>query len=272
MICFPSVAIPKKAKTRVGTWPNRALGNDPLQTEPLQILIVEDHEALAAATARRLSECGHRVAWVHSAEDVDDAPIGMLPDVYIIDINLPGEDGLSLAGRIRAAQPSAGIVMMTARTELEDRLSGFTHGADHYLGKPVDPRELLACIRVLSNRLQAAGGVPGGRVDVREGLLHGESGAKVHLTQREMLLLAALARAPDHSLERWQLMQLIDPYDKGLSAASVEMMISALRKKLIAIGAPDTCLRAVRGWGYKLLWPLLITGGQPGPRQPTMGG
>jgi len=242
-----------------------------LRTEPLQILIVEDHDALAAATAARLVACGHRATWVNSAEDVDDTPIGMLPDIYIIDINLPGEDGLSLARRIRAAQPDAGIVMMTARVELEDRLSGYTHGADHYLGKPVDPRELLACIEAIGNRLGAAGDAAGGLLDVLHETLHGEAGAVARLTHRETQLLVALARAPDRSLERWQVLQLIDTTEKGLSAASLEMLISALRKKLIQVGAPEACLRAIRGWGYKLCWPLLVTNLRPGPPRGRQG-
>lgn len=220
-------------------------------------MIVEDHDALAAATALRLSENGHRVSIVGCAEEVDDEPLIALPDIYIIDINLPGEDGLSLARRIRKAQPEAGIIMMTARADLDDRLHGFAQGADHYLGKPVDPRELLACVDALGFRLRRVESDATCTLDVQHDVIRLQA-LSATLTRRESVLLAAFARAPDQSLERWQVLQLVDPHDKGMSSASLEMLISTLRRKLQLVGGSDTCLRAIRGWGYKLYWPVVI--------------
>jgi DNA-binding response OmpR family regulator len=174
-------------------------------------------------------------------------------------VNLPGEDGFSLAERLRQAQPGAGIVVMTARGQLQDRLQGYHVGADNYLIKPVEQAELLACINSLAMRLKPAA-PPGKASIVLDGQalrLQGPQGATA-VTQGEYLLLASLCRAAGNKLERWQAMQLIDPNDKGLVAANLEMRISALRKKLSSCGAPEDAIRTLRGYGYALSCTVTI--------------
>ncbi|MBK5915451.1 response regulator transcription factor [Rhodocyclus purpureus] len=219
----------------------------------LHILVVEDNDNLREATVELLQAHGHQATGVVCAEDVDDTPTRDLADLYVIDVNLPGEDGFKLAARIRESQPLVGIVLMTARGQLNDRLEGYSSGADNYLIKPVDQFELLACIHNLAQRLQntqASLAASSLTLDRLAMTLTGPSG-QVTLSHGESLVLAALSRAAGHKLERWQVMQLVDPKEKGLVAANLEMRISALRKKLSACGAP-TGIRTLRGFGYAL--------------------
>ena len=225
----------------------------------LHILVVEDNDSLRDATVDFLNSHGHQAFGVVSAEDVDDTPTTQVPELYLVDVNLPGEDGFSLAERLRRSQPKAGIVLMTARSQLTDKLEGYNCGADNYLIKPVEQAELLACIHSLSRRLRP-------EYDQDEQVLQlncqtlclvGPQG-KVSVTHGESMLLAGLIRAAGQQLERWQAMQLIDPTDKGLVAANLEMRISALRKKLSACGAPDDAIKTLRGVGYVLGCPVRL--------------
>lgn len=225
----------------------------------LNILVVEDNDSLREATVDFLRKNGHQATGVVSAEDVDDTPLAAVPDLYLVDVNLPGENGFSLAKRLRQAQPSVGIVLMTARGQLHDRLEGYQRGADHYLIKPVEQAELLACISNLAFRLKpvATPGTNDLTLDSKTSLLRGPQG-ELPLTQGECTLLVALCRAAGHQLERWQAMQLLDPDEKGLVPANLEMRISALRKKLGACSGSDHAIRTLRGYGYALSLPVAI--------------
>jgi len=225
----------------------------------LHILIVEDNDNLREATQELLAQQGHQVTAMSCAEDVDDTPTRDVPDLYLIDVNLPGENGFSLAERIRKSHPAAGIVLMTARGQLEDRLLGYTCGADNYLIKPVEQSELLVCIQSLARRIKPAKANEEADLllDVQALSLRGPL-ESVSLTYSESLLLMALNRAVGQKLERWQAMQLIDSKDKGLSPANLEMRISALRKKMDVCGAPAEAIRTIRGFGYALSCRLKV--------------
>ena len=229
-------------------------------TPSLHILVVEDNDGLREATVDFLNREGHQTTGVVCAEDVDDTPTRDLPDLYLIDVNLPGEDGFSLANRIRESQPLAGIVLMTARGQLNDRLEGYARGADNYLIKPVEQAELLVCIGNLARRLKTPAAPTSAVLTLNSQLLclTGPQG-DVALTHGESLLLAAFSRAAGQKLERWQAMQLVDTKDKGLVTANLEMRISSLRKKLSACGAPSDAIRTIRGFGYALSCQVTVT-------------
>jgi len=114
------------------------------------VLLVEDNLALNAVLTEIISGEGHNIFSYMSAEEV---PETLEYEIAILDLNLPGEDGLSLARRIRSTKAEIGIILMTVRSELSDRLKGYNVGADVYLAKPVDPNELLAVLNSLGNRL-----------------------------------------------------------------------------------------------------------------------
>ena len=220
---------------------------------PLHILVIEDNDSLREATLDFLNDNGHHTTGVASAEEVDETPTRDLPDLYLVDVNLPGEDGFALTQRIRKSQPLAGIVLMTARGQLRDRLDGYDCGADNYLIKPVEQAELLACIHSLAFRLKSKT-APAKTSFVLHGQASSLSGplGDAALSRGEGQLLVAFCRAAGQKLERWQAMQLVDSKDKGLSPANLEMRISSLRKKLTQCGAEGNPVLTLRGFGYAL--------------------
>ncbi|MBP7492065.1 MAG: response regulator transcription factor [Rhodoferax sp.] len=229
------------------------------RSPPLHILVIEDNDSLREATLEFLNDNGHHTTGVASAEEVDDTPMRDVPDLYLVDVNLPGENGFALTQRIRKSQPLAGIVLMTARGQLRDRLDGYDCGADNYLIKPVEPSELLACIHSLACRLkpnpaQSAAGLV---LNSQSSSLSGPEG-ETPLTRGESQLLVAFCRAAGHKLERWQAMQLVDNLDKGLTPANMEMRISSLRKKLHLCGAVGNPIQTLRGFGYALSCELEV--------------
>jgi DNA-binding response OmpR family regulator len=219
----------------------------------LHILVVEDNDGLRDATVDFLSAQGHQVKGLVCAEEVDETPTRDVPDLYLIDVNLPGENGFSLADRVRKCQPSAGIVLMTARAQLSDRLEGYSSGADNYLIKPVEQSELLACIQNLARRIKPPTSHAHDMLELNSQTLSlkGPTGT-VAVSHGESILLAAFTRSAGQKLERWQAMQLVDPNDKGLVAANLEMRISGLRRKLTACGASKSAILTLRNFGYAL--------------------
>jgi DNA-binding response OmpR family regulator len=219
---------------------------------PLNIMVVEDHDALREVTIEALSQRGHNVRGVDSAEALPDEP-GLFPiDLLVIDLNLPGEDGLSLAARIRAAQPDIGIIMVTARNQVRDRMVGYDSGADIYLTKPTSADELIAAVRALTRRIcpvdQSASALT---LNLDATVLQGPQG-RSSLSSHESAILAAFVRAKDHVLETWQLIALTEKDVTEANKKALEVQIVRLRKKLQQAGAPEPTIKAIRGQGYRL--------------------
>jgi DNA-binding NarL/FixJ family response regulator len=120
------------------------------------LLLVEDNEALNEVLTEFLDSSGYKVSSYVCGEDIPSIT-GF--DLAVLDLNLPGEDGLSIAARIKSASPATGIILLTVRSELDDKVKGYEVGADVFLPKPVDPLELLAVINSLSRRLVSSGSV-----------------------------------------------------------------------------------------------------------------
>jgi DNA-binding response OmpR family regulator len=219
---------------------------------PLNIMVVEDHDALREVTIEALSQRGHNVRGVDCAEALPDEP-GLFPiDLLVIDLNLPGEDGLSLAARIRAAQPDIGIIMVTARNQVRDRMVGYDSGADIYLTKPTSADELIAAVRALTRRIrpvdQSASALT---LNLDATVLQGPQG-RSSLSSHESAILAAFVRAKDHVLETWQLIALTEKDVTEANKKALEVQIVRLRKKLQQAGAPEPTIKAIRGQGYRL--------------------
>ena len=226
----------------------------------LSIVLVEDNDDLRELTADALRDEGHRVVALSCAEELEDQARGVAADVFLIDLNLPGEDGFSLSRRIRQVHPLVGIIIISARSDLQDKVVGYDSGADWYLPKPVPFAELSAALKSFARRRQAQQVdtvMPSGGLRLQQRELHGPVG-NVRLTPAEENLLTALARAPSGRLENWQLLELFGLDSADVSKTSLEVRITRLRKKLSQVGAQGLCLESIRGIGYQLTVPVQV--------------
>lgn len=223
----------------------------------LKIMIVEDNDELRETLCDVLTNEGHHITGVDCAEHVAEIPADF--DLFLLDLNLPGEDGLSLAKRIRLTYPRVGIIMLTARKLDLDRKTGYDSGADIYIPKPASLDELCAAIQSLSRRLKPPS--PAHEIIVlnrRNQTLRAVSGSTTSLTDSETALLNAFCLSPERKLENWQLIELLLPNKVHNEKAAIELKIVRLRKKLIEAGATQPSILSIRGWGYKLTTPMRI--------------
>lgn len=224
----------------------------------LKILILEDNDDLRDGLMSFFQKHGHYVRGAAMADELLDETGDFMPDVYVIDLNLPDADGLDVVRRLRTVHPSVAIVVTTARTEIGDKVLGYESGADIYFSKPVNPHELMAGIASLAKRREP---VP---TDISQLCLqldhHRLSGpnGSVDLKPSETKLLAGLARAAGQPLERWQIAELLATGTELPADAMLEMRVARLRKKLASAGAAPPGIRAVYGHGYLLICPVIL--------------
>jgi DNA-binding response OmpR family regulator len=226
----------------------------------LSIVLVEDNDDLRELTADALRGEGHRVVALSCAEELEDHAAGAAADVFLIDLNLPGEDGFSLARRIRQVHPLVGIIIISARSDLQDKIVGYDSGADWFLPKPVPFGELSAALKSFARRRQAQQFetvTPAGSLRLQQRELHGPAGS-LRLTPAEETLLTAFARAPSGRLEIWQLLELQGMDGADASKTGLEVRITRLRKKLAQAGAEGQCLESIRSIGYQLHVPVQV--------------
>ena len=230
----------------------------------LKILLIEDNDQLREATLSVLRQKGHEVVGIPMAEDLVDVTGGFMPDVYIIDVMLPDEDGLSLTRRLRAKHPQAGIVITTARTTISDKVEGYESGADLYLTKPVHPKELIASLEALGKRTKLRSSAQGQGLVLHASRLRlaGPKSAldvSLDVSASDVKLISAFVRAPGQSLERWQIAEIVSTtQDPDPSVNMIEMRIARLRKKLLMAGAVQPCMKAVHKVGYVLCCPVTL--------------
>ena len=219
----------------------------------MKILIVEDERLLADSLKALLEKKGFQVEAVYDGESGEEyARLGVY-DLLILDVMMPGLDGYELARRVRAQRCGVPILMLTARSALEDRVQGLNAGADYYLTKPFDSRELLACINAL---LRRQGGEVGElslgntALDLATGmLLCGEK--SVRLSAREFDVMRALLQAGSANLSKESILARVWGYDSNATENHVEVYVAFLRKKLASIGS-DIRIVAIRRLGYHL--------------------
>jgi DNA-binding response OmpR family regulator len=223
----------------------------------LNIVLVEDHDALREITADVLRQAGHHVTSLTCAEEMDEVVGGGAVDLFVLDLNLPGEDGISLAQRVRQAHPAVGIIMVTARGTPEQMTSGYSSGADMYLVKPLASETLIAAVDSLGRRLKPAPQVHGLQLNTADLTLSGPLGT-VTLQEVESTLLTAFARAPGQRLETWQIAEILGNPDNGFSKSGIEVRMTRLRKKLRSCGANSGCIKSLRTVGYQLCETLRI--------------
>ncbi|WP_295403446.1 response regulator transcription factor [uncultured Thiocystis sp.] len=227
-------------------------------THDIGIVVIEDHDDLRELTVDLLASQGYWVRGFDSVEALSEACPPPVFEIALLDVGLPGESGLALAERLRAVQTDVGILMVTAHGQLDERIAGYDRGADLYLCKPVAPQELLAAVAALARRLHhPEPDETDLALDLDRLLLVGAS-VEISLSLAEGAALQAFAIAPRRSLETWQLLeQLGKPLDVH-GKAQLEVLLSRLRKKLIAAGAPAPAIKAQRQCGYRLCRPLRL--------------
>jgi DNA-binding response OmpR family regulator len=221
------------------------------------VLYVEDDERLAQLTAKYLESHGVRVVVVSSGLDAVGHALRLRPDVVLLDLMLPGIDGLEVCRRLRARLDTP-IVMVTAHGDEPDRVVGLEGGADDYIVKPFSSRELLARIRVQARRARGRVGPSGQAIVV--GALRIEpqamqaslEGRAMKLTTYEFALLRALADRAGHVLSREQLIDLVRGSAEEAFDRSIDVHISHLRQKLGDDPRNPRLLKTVRGVGYLL--------------------
>ena len=219
----------------------------------MKILIVEDERLLADSLKALLEKKGFQVEAVYDGETGEEyAQLGVY-DLLILDVMMPKLDGYELARRVRASRCGVPILMLTARSALEDRVQGLNAGADYYLTKPFDSRELLACINALLRRQGSQVDeltLGNTALDLATGMLVcGE--CSVRLSAKEFDVMRALLQAGGTNLSKESILARVWGYDSNATENHVEVYVGFLRKKLASIGS-DIKITAIRRLGYHL--------------------
>ena len=219
----------------------------------MNILVIEDEKLLAQSIRAVLEQKGFAVETVYDGETgAEYARLGIY-DLVILDVMLPGMDGFQVAQALRSGRCATPILMLTARSGIDDRIQGLNAGADYYLTKPFDTRELLACVGALLRR-------QGGQVDEltygntaldlgSSQLVCGEKA--VRLSAREFDVMRLLMQSGSRILSKEQLLARVWGYESNAVENHVEVYVGFLRKKLRAIGS-DVRISAIRRLGYHL--------------------
>src|SRR3954454_6422160 len=218
-----------------------------------RVLVVEDDAEIADVLRRSLRQEGYEVKTSADGVDALDVASGFVPDLVVLDLGLPGLDGIEVCRRLRQ-EGDVPILMLTARAETEDRVTGLDSGADDYLVKPFERQELLARIRALLRRRppRGAASLEVGDLqlnpDTRE-VCRGER--EIELTNREFELLEFLMRNQRLVISRERLLDEVWAYDPTAATNTIDVFISNLRRKLEDDGEPRL-LHTKRGAGYVL--------------------
>ncbi|HEX4916263.1 MAG TPA: response regulator transcription factor [Limnobacter sp.] len=222
----------------------------------LNILVIEDNEQLREEMVAFLSRPGWIAHGVDCGESMDEWLSDHTPDVVILDVNLPYEDGYSIARRLRNVHTQVGIVMLTARVRPTDRTTGYEAGVDVYLTKPTHTAELVAVIENLGRRLRRE--ISSSYALNRQSLcLIGPTGQRCALTITEANVLELLALASGKDVEIDYLLDRLGSHDgKSVTRESLAVTISRLRQKCKLGLSVDNMVIANRGVGYRLALPV----------------
>lgn len=218
----------------------------------MRLMLVEDDLMVASGIKLGLSNAGYSVDWVGSAERAEQALESDAFDLAIVDIGLPGIDGLELTRRLRTRGLTMPVLILTARDALQDRVQGLDLGADDYMLKPFELPELLARLRALLRRSQAATSavLAFGPLEMDTALRRVQLGGKpMELGPREWSVLEYLLLQAPKPAAKDKLLQALTGWDKEITPNAIEVYVSRLRVKLDPAGVS---LRSIRGFGYRL--------------------
>ena len=231
---------------------------------PSTVLLVDDEPELRALLAEYFGRNGFTVMQAEHAAAARALVAERVPDVAVLDINMPGENGLSLARALRESHPRLGLVMLTTAGEAIDRIVGLEVGADDYVAKPFELRELLARVRAVLRRLQvaAAPAAPAPAadpervafgpcaLDMSQRKLFGADGDEIDITAAEFDLLALFARHPNRPLNRDQIMEQAHNRGWDVFDRSIDLRVMRLRRKVERNPDKPEVIKTVRNVGY----------------------
>ncbi|MGI9037231.1 MAG: response regulator transcription factor [Gemmatimonadota bacterium] len=222
-----------------------------------RVLVVDDEPDILSILVYHLTREGYRVSTAVTGRSAVDTAISEMPDLVVLDLMLPEMDGYEVLSQLRQHEKTSAtpVILLTARTEEEERLKGFDVGADDYVTKPFSPRELVARVKALLRRSQAP------PVDATNRLRHGpieidraayrvfSGGEEIELTRIEYRLLEVLVERRGRVQTRRQLLQAAWDTNAQIETRTVDMHVARLRSKL---GDPGNMIETVRGVGYRL--------------------
>ena len=222
----------------------------------MRVLLVEDDRSLSAAVCKLLEKERIMVDPVYNGIDGLDWALGSEYDAIILDVMLPGMDGFSVLRSLRHEKVSAPVLMLTARTSLEDRLTGLDSGADYYLPKPFESAELISCLHAITRR---SSGTPVltlsfGDITLDQGdgkLKNHENAREIKLGAKEFQLMELFLRNPARILPRETIQERVWGFECDAEYNNLEVYVSFLRKKLSFI-CSRVKIKATRGVGYAL--------------------
>jgi len=227
------------------------------------ILVVDDQKEICDVVENYLSSEGYRVSVAHDGVAMRKVLEHDAADLVILDLMLPGQDGLTLARALRAESPVVGIIILTGRGETVDRIIGLEMGADDYLPKPFHLRELLARVKSVLRRSAARGAAQdaaapgrsraqfaGWNLDLATRELFSPTGGEVRLTTGEFDLLAAFVKNANQVLSRDRLLDLARNREAGPFDRTIDVQVGRLRRKLEPDPQKPTLIKTVRGTGY----------------------
>lgn len=218
---------------------------------PADILIVEDEPKIAELLADYMRAAGHSPRILANGNDVVPAVRAKAPDVILLDLMLPGRDGIDICRELRGFT-QVPIIMVTARVEEVDRLLGLELGADDYICKPFSPREVVARVKALLRRLQAGSEPETGGLAIDGDRFEASlDGQRLDLTAVEFRLLQTLAATPGRVYSRDQLMERIYSDHRIVGDRTVDSHVKNLRRKLSAIRPGIDMVQSVYGVGYR---------------------
>jgi len=224
----------------------------------IHVLICEDDAVTREFLMRGLGHFGIQVTATVDGKELDLAMQSEEPDIVLLDIGLPGEDGFSIAARLRRDHPHVGIIMLTARGEVDDRVKGLDSGADIYFAKPTDIRELASAVGSLHRRLKGRRVIPtvvaNWRLDVIKSALVTPSGIEIQLTDNELRFLSPLLAHPGEVLDREFLLKALGHHSDIYGMRRMETLLSRLRAKVHRHSSGEILpVRARHSRGYAFL-------------------
>lgn len=230
-----------------------------------QLLVVDDHGEIRDLLKRFLEQHGYSVQTVRDGQAMRQHLAQQQPDLIILDLMLPGDDGLTLCRELRGQGNQVPIIMLTAVGEETDRIIGLEMGADDYLPKPFNPRELLARIKAVLRRQSIAGiAIPAAEevqhlyfdrwcLDLARRELRDEQGVTVSLSTAEFDLLRVFTQHPHHVLSRDQLLDLARGREAQAFDRAIDTLVSRLRRKLELDSKQPSLIKTIWGGGYMLV-------------------